>query len=104
MTETESLNEGAYEVVRLPLTWGMASILVFVVAYLYGNYSDYSRGWVKIWVETGAILSVGLIFGLIGRRRDKKTFPALVGNLLNGGILFMFLSVGLVFLYVFLRP
>lgn len=96
--------DGAYEVVRLPLTWGGASILVFCIAYLYGNYSDYSRSWVKIWVETGAILSFGLTLGLVGRRRDKKTFPALVGNLLNGGILFMFLSVGLVFLYVYLRP
>ena len=97
-------SDSEYDVIRWPINWGGASILTFGLAFVYGNNADYSRGWVRVWAETSVLLVVGLVFGVIGRRRDKKRFPALVGNLLNGGILLTFIAVALAFLYAYFRP
>ena len=82
------IDEGAYAVVRMPMTWGWASILGFVTAFTYAQYADWSRGLVRVWLELSVFLVSGLIFGFVGRRRDRKRFPALAGRLLNGGVLF----------------
>ncbi|MEM1202602.1 MAG: hypothetical protein AAGN66_05185 [Acidobacteriota bacterium] len=83
-------NEGAYEVVRIPMTWGWASILAFAGAYLVASSADWSRGMLRVWGELSILLIPGLIFGILGRRRDRRSFPALAGRLLNGGALLTF--------------
>ena len=90
-------DESEYDVIRWPLNWGASSILVFVLAFTYGNNADYSRGWMRTWAETSAILLLGLLFGIVGRRRDDKRFAALVGNLLNGGVLLTFILIVIAF-------
>ncbi len=97
-------SEGEYEVVRWPVSWGGASILAFIAAFSYGSNADWSKSWVKIWSVILAIVAVGLIFGIKGRRRDRRSFPALAGLLLNGGVVLTFL-VGLIgFLIERYRP
>ena len=48
-------------------------------------------------VAATGILLVGLVFGVVGRRRDTRRFPALVGKLLNGGVLLTFVLVVVAF-------
>ncbi len=102
--ELEDESEGEYEVVRSPISWGGASILTFVAAFSFADNADWSTSWVRIWSVILAIVAVGMIFGITGRRRDKKRFPALVGILLNGGVMLTFVTGLIAFLFERYRP
>ncbi len=102
--ELEDDSEAEYEVVRWPVSWGGASILSFVAAFTYADNADWSKSWVKIWGIILGIVILGLILGITGRRRDKKRFPALIGILLNGGVMLTFAAVVIAFVYERYRP